>query len=274
MTIPLNARACTRLGSGGIVAHCGACGRTLTPATSFGSYSRTSTGSCPIWIVARSWRYLNASVYQQSCARCTQDKKTPMGVSSGRRSMHSSERRGHGSRQIGHEAPRCFRLTAAPTGDSTRDTPTRPTTCRAAGTSYAGAACESALPARASRRASGWDGIGGLWKEPSQTGPETLDAAPCASRAKIGIEGLLALCAWVARRPAAGQGEGGEPCPAHPSSRFPPPRTAMGPRLWDQWSVVQQQRLLRLLSRLLERQLDQGVIWGEEGEHDRAAGHA
>jgi hypothetical protein len=51
----------------------------------------------------------------------------------------------------------------------------------------------------------------------------------------------------------------------------------MGARLWDNWSASQQQRLLSLLSRLLERQLDQRRLHRlqEEGSgHDDAAGNA
>jgi hypothetical protein len=74
----------------------------------------------------------------------------------------------------------------------------------------------------------------------------------------IGIAGLLNLAALVqalrmAR--AAGDEEGGAACPRPPSSMFPPPTTGTERSRWERLPHATRQRLLWLLSQLLERQL-------------------
>jgi hypothetical protein len=74
----------------------------------------------------------------------------------------------------------------------------------------------------------------------------------------IGVTGLLNLAALVQRlrmARAAGDEEGGAACLRTPSSVFPPPTIGTERSRWECLPPATRQRLLRLLSQLLERQL-------------------
>ncbi len=92
----------------------------------------------------------------------------------------------------------------------------------------------------------------------------------------LGMSGLLNLLTWVERRTAAqasSQEEGGVPCPLSKSSGFPPPDSRAVSNLWADLPQVNRKQLLRLLSSLLERQLEPNHTTSKEGEdeHDPCA---
>ncbi len=75
----------------------------------------------------------------------------------------------------------------------------------------------------------------------------------------LGISGLLNLLTWVKHRQlaqASPHEEGGIPCPVSHPTRLPPPDSSQGIRRWENLPQANRQRLLWLLSHLLERQLE------------------
>ena len=58
--------------------------------------------------------------------------------------------------------------------------------------------------------------------------------------------------------------EGGVPCPVPHPTRLPPARFQASHRLWEELPQANRQRLLWLLSHLLERQLERSLAPGKE----------
>ena len=101
-------------------------------------------------------------------------------------------------------------------------TRTRDTTSGLPGGHCGSAESRLGLPGAASTRANDWVATGGWSKEPSHTTPQATFSTNPPRRAKIGVQGLLALCAWLAQWRAAQVQQGGAACPALPSSGVPP----------------------------------------------------
>jgi hypothetical protein len=83
----------------------------------------------------------------------------------------------------------------------------------------------------------------------------------------LGISGLLQLLTWVEHRrvaQASQHEEGGVPCPIPHPTRLPPPDSRQVTSRWADLPLTNQQRLLWLLSHLLERQLGQSLAPGKE----------
>ena len=83
----------------------------------------------------------------------------------------------------------------------------------------------------------------------------------------LGISGLLQLLTWVEHRrvvQASQQEEGGVPCPIPHPTRSPPPNSRQAISLWEDLPPANRQRLLWLLSHLLERQLERSSAPGKE----------
>ena len=83
----------------------------------------------------------------------------------------------------------------------------------------------------------------------------------------LGISGLLQLLTWVERRravQASEHEEGGVPCPIPRPTRLPPPACRQTSSPWEDLPQANRQRLLWLLSHLLERQVEQSLASGKE----------
>jgi hypothetical protein len=109
------------------------------------------------------------------------------------------------------------------------------------------------------------------WRSPKHNAPETRSLTDSPLRPKIGITGLLNLLAWVEQKRvahAAQQKEGGVSCPVPHPPPFPPPTSRPHCTLWEQLPPPNRQRLLGLLSRLIERQLEPRSTLGKEGSDD------
>ncbi len=75
----------------------------------------------------------------------------------------------------------------------------------------------------------------------------------------LGISGLLQLLTWVEHRQAvqaSQREEGGVSCSIPHPTRLPPPVSRQAISLWKDLPQTNRQRLLWLLSHLLERQLE------------------
>ena len=87
----------------------------------------------------------------------------------------------------------------------------------------------------------------------------------------MGITGLLNVLIWLERRQGAKASphqEGGTSCPTPHPSQFPPPTSRPASTLWEQLPQPNRKRLLGLLSRLLERQLEPRSVLSKEGSDD------
>lgn len=103
--------------------------------------------------------------------------------------------------------------------------PTKATTTRTVARPAAVAPSRCALRDRASRRPSGWGGLGGWWRPSSHTTPETEPLTEWPAKPRIGLTGLLNLVALVEKRRtvcASRDAEGGVLCPRNQPSEFPP----------------------------------------------------
>ena len=82
-----------------------------------------------------------------------------------------------------------------------------------------------------------------------------------------GMSGLLQLLTWVEHRrvaQASPHEEGGVPCPISHPTQFPPPDSRQDISRWEDLPLANRQRLLWLLSHLLERQLQRNDASGKE----------
>ena len=82
------------------------------------------------------------------------------------------------------------------------------------------------------------------------------------TRPRIGLTGLLNLVALVEQKRtvrASRDAQGGVLCPRSQPSEFPPPAIKDQLSRWEQLPQANRQRLLWLLSQLLERQLGPSV---------------
>ena len=83
----------------------------------------------------------------------------------------------------------------------------------------------------------------------------------------LGISGLLNLLTWVEHRQlaqASQHEEGGVLCPVPYPTRLPPPDSRQVISQWSDLPLVNRQRLLWLLSHLLERSRAPGKEDGDE----------
>src|SRR5258708_5249873 len=98
---------------------------------------------------------------------------------------------------------------------------------------------------------------GGSLRTPNHNTPETLRLTEPPPRPMLGISGLLNLLTWVEHRQlaqASQHEEGGVPCPIPHPTRLPPPASRQVSSQWEDLPQANRQRLLWLMSHLLERQ--------------------
>ncbi|EFH88329.1 hypothetical protein Krac_9763 [Ktedonobacter racemifer DSM 44963] len=88
----------------------------------------------------------------------------------------------------------------------------------------------------------------------------------------LGLSGLLQLLTWVEQRrvaQASQHEEGGVPCPVFHPTQSPPPNSRQAIIQWGNLPQANRQRLLWLLSQLLERQMEQCLVPGKEVSDER-----
>ena len=88
----------------------------------------------------------------------------------------------------------------------------------------------------------------------------------------LGISGLLQLLTWVEHRQlaqASPHEEGGVPCSVPHLTRLPPPDSRPAIGWWADLPQANRQRLLWLLSHLLERQLEPNRAASKEDGDER-----